>query len=75
MAMEPMQVKWASSRVDLGYTVLFCILEVTLVFFPSGDSVLGDSGIPSSKSRILTCLIGTWNCSACNAGESGLISR
>ena len=27
-AMEPMKGKWASSRVDLGYTELFCIPEV-----------------------------------------------
>ena len=26
--MEPMKVKWASSRVDLGYTELFCIPAV-----------------------------------------------
>ena len=26
--MEPMNGKWASSRVDLGYTELFCIPEV-----------------------------------------------
>ena len=26
--MEPMKEKWASSRVDLGYTELFCIPEV-----------------------------------------------
>ena len=26
--MEPMKRKWASSRVDLGYTELFCIPEV-----------------------------------------------
>ena len=26
--MEPMKVKWASSRVALGYTELFCIPEV-----------------------------------------------
>ena len=26
--MEPMKGKWASSRVDLGYTELFCIREV-----------------------------------------------
>ena len=25
--MEPMKGKWASSRVDLGYTELFCIPE------------------------------------------------
>ena len=28
IAMEPMKGKWASSRVNLGYTVLFCIPEV-----------------------------------------------
>ena len=26
--MEPMKGKWASSRVDLGYTELFCFPEV-----------------------------------------------
>ena len=26
--MEPMKGKWVSSRVDLGYTELFCIPEV-----------------------------------------------
>ena len=43
MAMEPMQVNYASSCVDLGYTNLFCIPEVTSVFFSSCESVLGDS--------------------------------
>ena len=42
-AMEPMKGKWASSRVDLGYTELFCIPEVISVFISSCDSVLGDS--------------------------------
>ena len=28
IAMEPMKWKWASSRVDFGYTELFCIPEV-----------------------------------------------
>ena len=42
-AMEPMKGKWASSRVDLGYTELVCIPAVTSVFFSSCDSVLGDS--------------------------------
>ena len=41
--METMKGQWASSRVDLGYTELFCIPEVTSVFFSSCDSVLGDS--------------------------------
>ena len=43
IASGPMQGKWVSSRVDLGYTDLFCIREVTSVFFSSYDSVLGDS--------------------------------
>ena len=42
-AMEPMKGKWASSRVDLGYTELFCIPEVIAVFLSSFDSGLGDS--------------------------------
>ena len=36
--MEPMKGKWASSRV---YTELFCIPEVTSVFFSSCDTVMG----------------------------------
>ena len=43
LAMEPMQGKWASSRFDFGYTGLFCICEVTSVFFSSCASVLEDS--------------------------------
>ena len=43
IAMEPMKGKWASSRVDLGNTDLFCIPEVTAVFLSSYDSGLGDS--------------------------------
>ena len=31
ISMEPMKGKWASSRVDLGYTELFCIPEVISV--------------------------------------------
>ena len=41
--MEPMKGKWPTSQVDLGYTELFCIPEVTSVFISSCDSVLGDS--------------------------------
>ena len=32
IAMEPIKGKRASSRVDLGYTELFCILDVKAVF-------------------------------------------
>ena len=40
IAMEPIKTKWASSRVDLGYTDIFCIHEVTAVFLSSCDSGL-----------------------------------
>ena len=43
MAMDSMKGKCASSCVDLGYTNLFCIPEVTSVFFSCCDSVLEDS--------------------------------
>ena len=41
--MEPKKGTWASSRVDLGYTELFSIPEVTAVFLSSCDSDLGNS--------------------------------
>ena len=41
--MEVMQGKLASSQFDLGHTDLFCVPEVTSVFFSSCDSVVGDS--------------------------------
>ena len=41
--METLKGKWASSRVDLGYTELFCIPDVTSLCFLACDSVLGDS--------------------------------
>ena len=43
MVMEPMQEKLASSQFDLGHTDLFCVPEVTSVFFSYCDSVVGDS--------------------------------
>ena len=43
MNMEPMEGKLASSQFDLEYTELFCISEVTSVFFSSYDSDLEDS--------------------------------
>ena len=49
--MEPMKGKWASSRVDLGYTELFCIPEVMSMFFSSCDSVLGDSLVFHQENR------------------------
>ena len=42
MVMEPMQRKLASSQFDLGHTDLFCVPEVTSLFFSSCDRVVGD---------------------------------
>ena len=53
MVLEPMQGKLASSQFDLGHTDLFCVRELTSVFFSSCDSVVGDSSVQSSKSRLL----------------------
>ena len=39
--MEPMKGKWASSRVDLGYTELFSIFDVTAVLSRLVTAVLG----------------------------------
>ena len=73
--MDPMKRKWASSRVDLGYMELFCIREVTSVFFSSCDSVLGDSLVFHEANRgSLHVFLGTRDCSALNAGKSSLIS-
>ena len=58
IAIEPMKGKWASSRLDLGYTELFCIPEVHQCSSRLLTLFLGLSGIPSIKSRLLTCLIG-----------------
>ena len=41
MDMEPMQGKLASSQFDLGHTDLFCVPEVTSVFFLSLTVLLG----------------------------------
>ena len=73
--MEPMQGKLAASQFDLGYTELFCVPEVTSVFFSSCDSAVGDSleFNQANRGSLRVCL-GKHNCSACSAGESGLIS-
>ena len=51
IAMELMRGKWPSSQVDLGYTELFCIPEVTAVFLSSCDSGLGDSLVFHQENR------------------------
>ena len=43
VVMEPMQGKLASVQFDFRYTEQLCIPGVTLVFFSSCDSVVGDS--------------------------------
>ena len=58
MIIETMKGKFASSQFDFGYTEQFGIPGVTSVFFWSCDSVVGYSGVQSSKSRLITCLIG-----------------
>ena len=42
MVMEPMQGKLASSQFDFGHTDLFCVPEVTSVFFSSSGRVVGE---------------------------------
>ena len=75
MVMEPMQGKLASSQFDLGHTDLFCLPEVISVFFSSCDSVVVYSLEFNQANRGPLCVcLGKRNCSACNAGESGLIS-
>ena len=74
MVMEPMKGKLASSQFDLGHTDQFCIPEVTSVFFSSCESVVGYSLEFNQANRGSLCVrLGKRNCSACNAGESGLI--
>ena len=75
IAMETMKGKWPSSRVDLQYTELFCIPEVTSLFL-SCDSVLRDSLVFHQANRgSLGVRLGTRDCSARNAGESRFISQ
>ena len=56
MVMEPMQGKLPSSQFDLGHTDLFCVPEVTSVFFSSFDSVVGDSLEFSQANRGSLCV-------------------
>ena len=73
--MDSLKGKCASSCVDLGYTNQFCVPEVTSVFFSSCDSVVGEFLEFNQANRgSLYVRLGKRNCSACNAGESGLIS-
>ena len=76
MAMDSMKGKCASSWVDLGDTNLFCIPEVTSVFFSCCVSFPGDSLQFNQGNRgSLSLWFGTRNSSARNVGESGLFMR
>ena len=70
MSMEPIQGKCASSQVHLRYPELFCVPEVTSVFFSSCCSVLGDSleFHQAKRGSLLVCL-GRWNCSSSKHGN------
>ena len=56
MVMEPMQGKLDSFQFDLVHTDLFCIPEVTSVFFSSCDSVIGDSQEFNQANRGSLCV-------------------
>ena len=65
----------AASRVDLGYMELLRDAGVTSVPFSSCDSVLADTlMIHQASQGSLHVSWGSRDCSACSAGESGLIS-
>ena len=56
--LEPMQGNRASSRVNFGYTELFHVAVVTSGSHLTCDCSWRLSGVPSSKSRLFTCLMG-----------------
>ena len=56
IVMEPMQGKLASCQFDLGHTDLFCVPEVTLVFFSFCDSLVGDSLAFNQANRGSLCV-------------------
>ena len=75
IALDPIQGSRASSRVDLGYTEHSHSL-VTSESFKTFVGVLGDSlEFHQANQGCFRVLLGTFDCCACNAGESGLISR
>ena len=60
--------------VDLGYPEIFHNPAITSVFFQTCEGFLGDSlYFRQANQRSLPVELGTRNCSARNAGESGLI--
>ena len=76
IALEKMQGNQAYSRVDLGYPKLFHIPAVISVFFLTCVGFLGGSlYFRQANQGSLPVRLGTRNCCARNAGESGLISQ
>ena len=76
MALESIQGKQPSSRVDLGYTETLRLPAVTSVSFKTCDSVLGDSlEFCQAYLGSLHVLLGIRNFSGSTAGEYGLISH
>ena len=77
IAMEPEKGKCVSSRFDLGYTELFFIPEVHQCSSRFVTVFLGLSGVPSRKSRLLTCLIGNTGllCMQCRGIEPHFPAR
>ena len=74
ISLVPMQGNWASSQIDLGYMEHFCVAELNSGCLKYCHRVLGDSLEFHQGSQGSFHV--SWrkrNCSACNAGESGLI--
>ena len=57
MVMDLMQGKLSSSQFDLGLTDLFCVPDVTSVFFSSCESVVGDSLEFNQANRGSLCVL------------------
>ena len=74
MVTEPMQGKLGSSQFDLGHTDLFCIPEVTSLFFSSGDSVLGYSLESNQANRGSLCVFDRENAIALHAMQGNWAS-
>ena len=77
IVLEPMQGNWAQSRVDLGYAEYFAFLRCISVHLVLGQCSWGLSGVPSKKSRLLTCLIGSTGlrCMQCRGIEPHFPAR
>ena len=77
MVMEPIQGNLTSFQLDLGHTYLFCVPEVTSVFFRLCLCCWGLSRVQSSISRLLMFLIGKTQvlCMQCRGIGPHLVAR